>query len=367
MPLADHLQISPLLYNALKSQTQIVPRDVLKQLHACYIKNTYRNTILLHGLSVTAEFLQDAGVEVMALKGAALAESVYDNIALRYMDDIDIMVKKEDLTSAIKLLFQKGFIIKEHPSHLYHIPDELKHFPTLYHPQMKFKLDLHCSIDYGNSPLNIELSRLWQNAVPIKISGRPMKALAPVDLILCLCLHLAYHDLYKGGLKYLCDISWIIRSCNQSDWNNLRIIAKAWGMTKGLDLSLALATDVLKVHIPYKLKPMQQQGFAQERVWGDKIMIARPLSFLSRWRNAYGLRHKLKLIRHSLYPTKEFMEIKYKLKPGSKKIYLCYIVSPFELVMRVSRYLYFLSGYTKLKTMQSDADEELKLWVSICS
>jgi hypothetical protein len=50
-----------------------------------------------------------AGIDVIVLKGAFLAELVYRNIGLRAIGDIDLLVKKEDLGKVKRVLIQLGY------------------------------------------------------------------------------------------------------------------------------------------------------------------------------------------------------------------------------------------------------------------
>ena len=48
-------------------------------------------------------------VRVIVLKGAALAETIYENIAARPMADVDILVQKKDVDDALNLLTALGY------------------------------------------------------------------------------------------------------------------------------------------------------------------------------------------------------------------------------------------------------------------
>jgi hypothetical protein len=58
-----------------------------------------RNMRRCHELSKVLRILQNDGIPVIVLKGAALAEVVYGNIALRSMSDVDLLVKKGSIKS----------------------------------------------------------------------------------------------------------------------------------------------------------------------------------------------------------------------------------------------------------------------------
>ncbi len=53
-------------------------------------------------------------IKTIVLKGAMLAETVYPNIALRSMGDIDLLIHKDDLDRAAKRILELGYIFNEH-------------------------------------------------------------------------------------------------------------------------------------------------------------------------------------------------------------------------------------------------------------
>src|SRR3989304_7122244 len=94
--------IAPLLYNNLKDiqESHLIPREVMAQLRTAYHGNLARNMYLYAELKRILETFSNKGVKVIVLKGAALAKTVYGDIGLRPMSDIDLLVKREDLPHA---------------------------------------------------------------------------------------------------------------------------------------------------------------------------------------------------------------------------------------------------------------------------
>ena len=63
-----------------------------------------RNTIIFNELKTLLKILKHAHIEVVLLKGAALVNSVYPDLAYRFMSDIDVLIKESDLVKAQKNL-----------------------------------------------------------------------------------------------------------------------------------------------------------------------------------------------------------------------------------------------------------------------
>ena len=102
--------LGPLLYSRLKvllSDNKIAP-EITKQLRHTYIENSARNTLFYHELSKILEALNKVNIPVILLKGAYLAEKIYEDIALRPMLDIDLLLRKKDLAKGNEVLINLG-------------------------------------------------------------------------------------------------------------------------------------------------------------------------------------------------------------------------------------------------------------------
>lgn len=101
--------MGPLLWHHLHRLDIKVPRDVQRSITGLYLRHRALNqahTQIL--LEVTALFKQ-AAIEVFVLKGLALAYEYYLDPALRPSSDIDLLLKKEDVYSALSLLEKAGY------------------------------------------------------------------------------------------------------------------------------------------------------------------------------------------------------------------------------------------------------------------
>jgi len=94
--------ILPLVYFHFKDMNEI-PLWVMEKLEDVYYRIAYRNMRIYTLLIKILNGLNARGIEVILLKGVELAEMIYGNIALRPMYDIDLLVKKEDVSEVEKI------------------------------------------------------------------------------------------------------------------------------------------------------------------------------------------------------------------------------------------------------------------------
>jgi hypothetical protein len=108
--------IAPLIYYNLQraSVDNALSQKTIDVLKSSYYGNSIRNMLLYQELKKILNALQERGVKVIVLKGAALAEIVYPKRALRPMSDIDLLVRKEDVSTVEDKLVEMGYLLKEH-------------------------------------------------------------------------------------------------------------------------------------------------------------------------------------------------------------------------------------------------------------
>ncbi|WP_372683809.1 nucleotidyltransferase family protein, partial [Desulfosarcina sp.] len=103
---ADAIGLGPMLYRQLsnvKEQLKL-PDDGMEFLKNSYLRNLATNTYRGIELVRILNAFGDAGIAVILLKGAALAEGVYNDPGARVYGDLDILVKKADLERGHQLL-----------------------------------------------------------------------------------------------------------------------------------------------------------------------------------------------------------------------------------------------------------------------
>jgi Uncharacterised nucleotidyltransferase len=99
----------PLLYTHLHAAGVALPSSVKQQLLGYYMQHAHATRVRALVLADILARCRAEGIDVLVLKGAALAYLVYPQPALRPMRDIDILVRAEDVYRAYALLPEIGF------------------------------------------------------------------------------------------------------------------------------------------------------------------------------------------------------------------------------------------------------------------
>jgi hypothetical protein len=308
--------VTPLFYQRLQifKSNFPIPDQIMPRVRELYLAHAARNIRLYHELTQVLTILQGANIPVVVLKGAHLAELVYKNIALRSMGDIDLLVKKDDLRRSQQGLIKAGYAS----------------FKT------GLILDLHWNIENPLFDMNIDVAGLWDRAQPATVAGVDTLILAPEDLLLHLCLQLAFHHLFQlAALRALYDIREVSRVyCAQIQWKQLCSRARAWEMSHAVYLTFILAKEIVGAQIPDEVvEELKPDDFdPQIKTWALKqifqtVNMNQSLSpfFCQLWKPG-PFNEKLSAFRKLFFPSSEVVSQKYFVPFQSFQNYLSYIV-----------------------------------------
>lgn len=232
------------------------------------------------------------GIEVMPLKGPLLSESLYGDIALRYSNDLDLLVHPNNFAQAEAILLANEFTAAE-------------------------KDDYHCKFTRDNliielhhdlaSPrgLPFDVNGVWVRSAPASFRDRPIRVMSQFDRALYLCLHGLKHSFTR--LIWIADIERALIEINKAPSGIDSLIQFA----RELDLQAALfvaceavrSTLGLPSEIEAHLKRYPMQTNAARRaaqllleenvpagddpeIWGFYLEFE--TGFRSRWRRRLG-------------------------------------------------------------------------------
>lgn len=219
-----HNGIAPLLFHNLNryAVAESMPEGIRQTFKKIYHSVGFQNALYLEELQHLLHIFEQAGIRTVILKGAAILEDVFRNIALRQMADLDVLVQEEDLDIVGLKLSESGYVPNEHEHTKEWYREQHHHLAPYYHPDRKIAVEIHHHIIPPENHFGIEIEKLWERAQPIHIGNIRTFTLSPEDLIIHLCLHLAYCGGFIGGLRSLADIDQAIRYYgDRMDWNLL--------------------------------------------------------------------------------------------------------------------------------------------------
>ena len=160
----------------------------------------------------------DASLDLIVLKGAALAETVYPRPGLRVFGDVDVLVRLEDAPRAHALLSSLGYVVEA--SAWAELADGRDCEANFFRHTERGPVVIELHTDLRNNTLlrrqvQIDLAGLWERTRPACLAGGDARVLGPEDQLLHLCLHLAGH--YFAAPNSLRDIAQVC-AVQSVDW-----------------------------------------------------------------------------------------------------------------------------------------------------
>lgn len=367
LALADRHWVTPYLHRRFTAGApgtalaDVLPKTVRVEFRKRYLRATFRH---LRSVARIAPFLsacRAAGIDVVVLKGMHLGPLVYGHPAERPMMDIDLLARKNDLAHAVRILCACGFrqfksnrsepAVHSRSAAAIQISGETHELPPFVHPA-HVKVDLHYALVPENRKVSIDYDALIDRATPLRIGGADTLALAPEDLLLHLCLHIACLDLFSVKLLSLIDVPKVVDyHRDQLDWATFRERAHAWGATRPVLITFALAERLFGWQAPQGAL----NGLGSLPDDRDLLALTERLVFLrgQRQRAAEFRRvdniarawtggisaGKAKTLLGRLFPTRRDLAARYSLRSDSPFVLLYYLWNLACVLVRLTPYV----------------------------
>src|SRR5262245_38312219 len=153
-----------------------VTDPLLGELKQVYRRTWYGNQLRLRDAGVVLARLRDRGIEPLLLKGAALVVGYYRDAGSRPMEDVDVLVRRSDVTAAAATLGELGWTSPREvtPRHV-----RASHAMAFTGPRGG-QLDLHWHLLPESCWAGAD-APLWQHAGVLRVAGVDVRVLAPED------------------------------------------------------------------------------------------------------------------------------------------------------------------------------------------
>jgi hypothetical protein len=248
--------VLPLLYERLTTGAcpPAVPERVLQRLRDGFLMNGAKNALLFKDLAQVLRAFEQANIPVVVLKGAHLAASIYSQMAVRTMGDIDLMVGRNDLEKSVSRLGDLRYVAEAKVTDIATWCEIHRHWPRMFKPPPAPGIEIHWALTERHQFSKITAAGFWERSRPTIIAGVGARVLSPEDLLLHLCLHTASDELegpFRLGLRPLCDIAAVVH-CWQEEiaWQQLQSRAIEWQADRCVYVALWLARELLAAEIP---------------------------------------------------------------------------------------------------------------------
>lgn len=326
--------IAPLVYASLQKNGSVSepPPGVGELLRFAYLKTSVASDLGRQVFSrLQADFAR-AGIPLIALKGSALAATLYPDAALRPLGDLDVLVPRTAARRAGALLQAQGFapLLELADDFQYSFANEACFIRRGKRPA---QVDLHWHLfPLAYYRRRIPIEWFWERTQEIRAAAiqpngsfraereitaaRTMRILSPAAQLLHLCSHFV---LQHGGARLLWsyDLALLLaRDREQLDWAETLAALRTFGLGRTIRAALAQVHESWEVAPPEavsrelgELAPTSGERIvftiatadhADARVLLDLLCLP---GLRAKWR--FGLRY--------LFPSVEYMRVRYQI------------------------------------------------------
>ncbi|GAB4111790.1 MAG: hypothetical protein Kow001_13450 [Acidobacteriota bacterium] len=307
--------------------------------------NLVRNLSRVAELSRLSAAFAGQGLEMISLKGMHLALVAYPHLGVRFMRDLDILVRPEAVVAAQRLLESLGY----RPTGTGD-PDAFMQVTHHFHPYVHGKtsqlVELHWAL--GGSLHRLDdghLKEVWLRAETLPLPGRGTTlVMAPEHLAAFVLLHASHQHLFEFGPLLLADMAGLLAAtADRLDWSEFVRCVRRWRCSRGAYLGLRSCRDLLEVAVPEEvLADLRPPEF--EESWlrvSLELALAVPerrgVRVMDRLLTAQGWRERWRILRGTVVRDPILDQVQYRLSPESAGRRLRYVRRVADLARRYWR------------------------------
>lgn len=316
--LAATHRVSNLLFDAIQNNAEPPPR-VKSTLSEIYNRTAFTNLYLLNELGRLLAVLKSNDIDVLVLKGAGLAITAYRTIGLRPMVDVDLLLHRRDIPTALDVLAREGFdrSIEPRPGAALEFENEIALHKIGLEP---IRLDIHWSLfDSHFYQETLSLDWFWRSARVSSWQEFHYQVPGPEAQLIHLCGHLALHHALSPALLWLNDLVEVISKYQDDiDWELMFEKATEMRLVLPVQKYLEIVVEELNAPIPLEVfqsfKYLPAEGI-EKRVsrWHsgkrERSLASRVLPDLL---EIPAGRRQLRYIWSKLIPTPEYIRWRYR-------------------------------------------------------
>ena len=178
-------------------------------------------------------------IDVLPLKGPALALALYGDVALRQSNDIDLLVRRDDFPRAEALLLRWGFTALGAPS---------EHDRRFLRGGLLVELHFELA-----SPrfFPFDIDGIWSRSRRVDFCGKPARAMSNIDLVLYLCAHGLKHGFSR--LIWILDLARVLQGLEPREYQELMRQAQRRGLRPWLLIGCEVVRAMFPQQFPIEL------------------------------------------------------------------------------------------------------------------
>jgi hypothetical protein len=251
---AGSARLLPFVYKKLCQHQNIAEIDILRGI---WKKSYFENALRMKYIAELINQLKNIGVEVVLMKGMANVLSIYDDIGMRPMSDIDILISDKDIIKTFDYLCATGWKCNENLTE-----DKIRFFYSLtFRHESGNIVDLHWR-PCENLATDYYTEADFNDFQTVKFGGEDFKILAPSINLLCIILHGVEWN-HLSPIRWICDALLLLEK-HKIDWQRVFNLAEKYNCLHILNCGLEYLIN---------FKPSLQQKIPSLKECKNDILI----------------------------------------------------------------------------------------------
>ena len=250
MQLAQVHWIEPIVAWCLKTEcTDMLDAGFAADLDRVLRRSTRRDLLLRKELLDVARILQQNSIAAVPLKGPVLSAALCEEVAWRESCDLDLLVRRADITCACQVLIENGY---QYCSYLPPGQERARHHyrsqVILLNQRSGIAIDLHWQVVASTFPSGRHFESLWERVEQAVFNGQRILTLCLDDQLLFLCAHAARHA--WSSMRLAIDIAGLISVHPGPEWDTILDRMSDSDARLVLALGLWMVNQLLGLELP---------------------------------------------------------------------------------------------------------------------
>lgn len=327
--MAEAEGVAPLMYWNLKDHRSAddqydvpgleVPLEIFHRLKASYYNTLAQNTLMYQELERILTALDVAGIPVIVLKGAALAATLYEDIGLRPMGDLDLLVEESNYDIALSIVKSIGYI--DEPMLSARLNNVIGFNIHLWKDNYSgIKLEIHKGlIQSGDGLYAPSMEWFWSHAEHFDKKKKGINCQLDNSLSLSSIANIVYlsahqtiqHDGAQSRLIWHHDIHILVREAISSqDWRTIIKQAHIFGWSYGIYYALIMVQTLFQLRIPrYVLGDLYEDQTPYKAILIDQKVKSKQTNISRFWYTLLMLnwRSRFLFVTARIFPSNAYL------------------------------------------------------------
>lgn len=214
-------------------------------------------------------------LEVIVLKGSAIAETLYPRPELRPSADIDLLVRESDFPAIEGMVRELGYreVVAERNVH---------HSVFVRSDAPRLRVECHRGL-WIELRHRYSLEDIWTRAFTGELAGEEARTMSYEDLLCHLTFHIASHHYFRAPLLWYYDLCRLISERgDRIDWDLVSLLADKYRLAAVLGLSLLIAFELFPGRAGAPEHAIPRPGLLRSRLFSLIWRAWRPCEELER-------------------------------------------------------------------------------------